>query len=81
MASVEITPGEFRPQRLRIEGRSMGRDIDQRALESLGIGMTEFERGELFQMIVQQPGVVERGLQDQRFAPGDGRAMPPMHRA
>ena len=59
----------------------MGGDIDQRALQPLGIGMTEFERSELLEVIVQQPGVVERGQQDQGLAPGDGRAMAAVHRA
>ena len=53
----------------------------QGALEPLGIGMAEFERGELLEMIVQQPGMVERRQQDQRLAPGDRRAMAAMHRA
>jgi len=40
----------------------MRRDVDQRAFEPLGVGVTELERGEFLQMIVQQPGMVERGL-------------------
>ena len=77
----KMAPGEFRPQRFGIESRGMGRDIDQCALEPLGIGMAEFERGELLEMIVQQPRVVERRQQDQRLAPGDRRAVAAMHRA
>ena len=59
----------------------MGRDIDQSTLQPLGVGMTEFERGELLEMIVQQPWVVECGQKDQRLTPRDGRAVAAMHRA
>ena len=48
----------------------MGGDIDQRAFEPLGIGVAELERGQFLQVVVQQPGVIERGLQDQRLALG-----------
>ena len=59
----------------------MGGDIDQRAFEPFGVGMAELERGEFLQMVVQQPRMIERGLQDQRLAPRHRRAMAAMHRA
>ncbi len=62
-------------------GRVMGRDIDQRALEPLGIGMAEFQLAQFLQVIVQQPGMVERGLKDQRLAQGNRDAVAAMHRA
>jgi len=57
-----------------IFGKMMGEDIDQRAFELLRIGVTEFGRGEFLEMIVQEPGMIERGPQDQRFAARDGGA-------
>jgi hypothetical protein len=58
----------------------MGGNVDQRAFEPLGIGMGELERGQFLHMVVQQPRIIERGLQDQRLALGDGRAVAAMHR-
>jgi len=40
----------------------MSGDVDQRRLEPLGVGVAELERGEFLQVVVQQPGMVERGL-------------------
>ena len=43
--------------------------------------MAELEAGEVFEMIVQQPGMVKRGLENQRFTPGNSRAVAAMNRA
>src|SRR5271163_1748565 len=59
----------------------VGKDVDQRAFELLRIGMAEFGRREFLKMLVQQPGVVERRLQDQRFAARDRGAVAAMQRA
>ena len=60
----QVAGGELGLERRGIEGgrmtRTMGGDIDQRRLEPLGVGMAEFERRKLFQVVVQQPGMVER---------------------
>ena len=60
----EIAGGELGLERRGIERRRMARimggDVDQRRLQPLGVGMAEFERGQLFQVVVQQPGMVER---------------------
>ena len=56
----------------------MGGDVDQRGLEPFGVGIAELERGQFLQVVVQQPGMIERGLQDQRLAQrhrGAGAAM------
>src|SRR5690242_10476897 len=50
-----------------------GREDPGAQLVSLWMG--ELERGSLFQMLVQQPGVVDQALQNQRFAAGKGRAL------
>ncbi len=63
---------KFGLQRRRLQRRAvagvMGGDVDQRALELLRVGMAEFEPAQFLEMIVQQPGMVERRLQDQRLA-------------
>src|SRR5574338_1719690 len=46
----------------RTMARTMGGDVDQRTLEPLGIAMPEFERGEFLEVVVQQPGMIERRL-------------------
>jgi len=61
-----------------IRGETMGKNVDQRAFEFLRIGVAELGLGQLLEMVVQQPRVVERRLQDQRFAARDRSA--PSHR-
>src|SRR3974390_474629 len=43
--------------------------------------MAEFEMAELLEVVVQEPRMVERGLQDQRLPPRHGRAETAMHGA
>src|ERR1700739_2034985 len=50
-----------------IFGEMMGKDVDQGAFELLRIGVAEFGLGELLEMLMQKPGVVECLLQDQCF--------------
>ena len=38
----------------------VGGDVDQGALEALGVGVAELERAQFLEVVVQQPGVVER---------------------
>src|ERR1700733_9378442 len=63
-----------------IVGEMMGENIDQGAFELLRIGVAEFGLGELLKVFMQQPGVIERRLQDQRFPARDRRAMAAMQR-
>src|SRR6516162_11281102 len=51
-----------------ILAKMMGKDVDQRAFKLLGIGVAEFGGGQFLEMIVQQPGVIDCSLEDQRFA-------------
>src|SRR4051794_17809489 len=64
----------------RVERRRMRRDVDERGFQPLSVAMPEFQRRQLLQMIVQQPGMIERGLQDQRLAPRKRAAMAAVHR-
>jgi len=57
------------------EGRDDGR------AELVGFGMGHFQRRHLFQMVVQQPGVIDQGLQDQRLAAGQSAALAAHDRA
>ena len=64
-----------------IVGGMVGEDVDQRAFELLRIGVAELGLGQFLHVVVQQPGMVERGLQDQRLAARDRGAMAAMQRA
>src|SRR5262249_50507952 len=55
-------------------------DVDQCALELFGVGVAELGFGQFFHAVVQQPRMIERGLQDQRLATRDGGAMAAMER-
>ena len=59
----------------------MGGDVDQGGFEPLGVGMAELEMAEFLEVVVQQPGVIERGLQDQRLAGRHRGAVAAMQRA
>ena len=50
-----------------------GEGRDNAGAELVGLRMGQFQRGHLLQMVVQQPGVVDQGLQNQR--------LPARHRA
>src|SRR4051794_41563255 len=57
-------------------GAVMGRDVDQRGLYLLGVGMSELGAFQRFQVLVQRPGMVNGSLQDQRLPPRDGGTVP-----
>ena len=82
---AEVAASEFRPQRFRLQTRGvvgrMSGDVDQGGLELFGAGMAELERRQFLKMVVQQPRVVQRRLQDQRLAQRHRGAVPTMHRA
>src|SRR5690348_13087833 len=64
-----------------VERGGMRGNVDQDRLEPLGVGMTELELAQLLEVVMQQPGVVESGLQDQRLAQRHGRAVAAVHGA
>jgi hypothetical protein len=45
----------------------VGKGGDDAGPELMGLGMGEFQGRDLFEMVVQQPGVVDQALQDQGF--------------
>src|SRR5689334_5540504 len=49
--------------------------------ELVGLGMRQFQRGYFLQMIMQQPGMVNERLQDQRLAAGHRAALAAHDRA
>src|ERR1700691_3229410 len=59
----------------------MGKNVDQRAFQLLTVGVTEFSRSQLLEVVVENPGMIQRRLQHERFAPRDRGAMAAMQRA
>ena len=43
--------------------------------QSMRLRVRQFERSRFFEVVVQEPGVVDEALQDQRLAAGDGAAL------
>src|SRR5215831_2804280 len=79
---------ELRPVGISFRARFVARvvpetvrdDVDQRALEFFGVGVAELGFRQFLQAVVKEPWMIERGLQDQRFAARDGGAMTAMER-
>src|SRR6266581_249301 len=59
----------------------VGEGGDDAGAELVGLGVGHFQRRYLLQMVVQQPGVVDQALQDQRLAAGDRAALAAHDRA
>src|SRR3569833_2086254 len=78
---AEVASRQFGSQAGGVERYGMRGDVDQHRLEPLGIGVAELELAELLEVVVQQPGVVERRLEEQRLAPGHGGPVAAVHRA
>jgi hypothetical protein len=47
----------------------VGERGDDTGAQAVRLGVGELERSDLFEVVVQQPGVVDQALQDQRFTP------------
>jgi len=58
-----------------------GEGGDDAGAQLVGLRMGHFQRRHLLQMVVQQPGVVDQGLQNQRLAAGDRAALAAHDRA
>ena len=58
-----------------------GKSRDDAGAELVRLRMRQLQRGRLLQMVVQQPGVVDQGLQNQRLAAGDRAALAAHDRA
>src|SRR6185503_10490605 len=61
---AKVAGGEFGLEGRGIERHGVGGNVDQDRLEPLGVGMAELKLAELLEVVVQQPGMVERRLQD-----------------
>src|SRR3974377_1113688 len=53
----------------------VGEGRDDAGAQFVGVGMGQFEGGHLFQMFVQQPGVVDETLQNQGLPSRHGAAL------
>src|SRR5262249_42707459 len=59
----------------------VGESGDDRGTQPVRLGVAELQRRNLLQMVVQQPGMVNQALQDQRLAARDCTALTPHDRA
>src|SRR6516225_1357503 len=77
----KTAPAKFRHDGVPVRRSIVGKNVEQRGLEVGGQRVTKLEPGQFLEMVVQQPGMIDRGLQDQRLAPGNGGAIAAMYRA
>src|SRR5215813_768031 len=59
----------------------VGEGRDDAGAEPMGLAVGQFERRDLLQVIVQEPGMVNQALQDQRLPAGERRALAAHDRA
>src|SRR5262245_53870248 len=59
----------------------IGEGRDDSGPELVGLGMGQFECCHFFKVVVEQPGVVDKALQDQRLPAGEGAALAAHDRA
>src|SRR5262245_47551914 len=59
----------------------MSKNVDQLALHSGGLGMAELHPCKPLEVLVQEPGMVDDRLEDERLEPRNGGAVPAMNRA
>src|SRR3569832_441103 len=78
---AEVAAGQLGLEPGSVQRGGVGGNVDQDSLEPLGVGMAELELAQLLEVIVQQPGVVERRLEDQRLAPRHRGAVAAVHGA
>ncbi len=74
-------PIKFGRDGLAVRRLAMGKDIDQLPLDPRRIGVAELEFRKLLQMLVQQPGMIDHGPQDERLAARNGGTVAAVHRA
>ena len=82
---AELPVAQFRPQGFWLKARGvvggMRGDVDQGGFEVFGPQVAELQRTEFLEMVVQQPGVVDRRLQNEGFAGRHRGARTAMQRA
>ena len=59
----------------------VGEGGDDAGAQFVGLGVGQFEGCDLLEMVMQKPGVVNQGLQDQRLAAGQRAALAAHDRA
>src|SRR5262249_46768070 len=72
---ADAAAGELGAHGFAVRGALMGRDVDQRRLYFFSVGVTKLNACKRFQMLVEQPGMIDGGLQDQRLPARGGGAM------
>src|SRR5436309_12695610 len=72
---------ELGAHRLAVGGAFMGGNVDQRRLDLLGVGVAKLNACKRFQMLIEQPRMVDGSLQDQRLPARDRGAMAAQNRA
>src|SRR5436309_14557872 len=77
----QSAPAKFGDDRFPVRRSVMGKNVEQRGFDLRRLGVTEIEPGELFEMLVQEPGVTDDRLEDQRLAARNGGAVAAMDRA
>src|SRR5271166_811787 len=71
----QAPPAKLGHHALRVGCAAVGENVDESGLYLRGLGMAELDAGELLEMIMQEPGVIDDGLQNKGFAAGDGGTM------
>ncbi len=59
----------------------MRKDVEDRGLHLGRLGVAQLDRRKLLEMIMEQPGMIDDRLQDERLAAGNGGAMAAVHGA
>ena len=77
----EAAPLELAPHTLCIGGTALGKNVDQSSLYLCCLGMAELDAGECLQMVMQEPGIIDDGLEDKRFTAGNGDTVTAVDRA
>src|SRR5215470_5767600 len=78
---ANATTGELATHRLTVRGALMRRNVEERGLDLLGVGVTKLNACKCFQMLVEQPGMIDGGLQNERLPARDRSAMAAQDRA
>ena len=62
--------------RFRMMVMVVGKGGDDAGAQFVRLRVREFQRRHLLEMVVQEPGMMDQGLQDQRLAAGERRRIP-----
>src|SRR5271155_982113 len=59
----------------------VGEGRDDGGPQLVGLGVGHFQRGDFLEVLVEEPGMIDQALQNQRFAAGDRAALAAHDRA